>query len=44
MDNLKEKVYKKLSGKGIKRRKKRKNTIIFRKKAKLKDIFDQNEI
>lgn len=44
VDNLKEKVNKKLSGKGIKRRKKRKNTIIFRKKAKLNDIFDQNEI
>jgi len=44
MDNLKNKVNKKLSGKGIKRRKKRKNTIIFRKKAKLNDIFDQNEI
>ena len=44
MDNLKEKVNKKLSGKGIKRRKKRKNTIIFRKKAKLNNIFDQNEI
>lgn len=44
VDNLKEKVNKKLRGKGIKRRKKRKNTIIFQKKAKLNDIFDQNEI